>query len=140
MHQVLDLTQYSSESDLDTNSFLTEFPLSKDPNSSGSEPSRELYADQVFCPFGQRNMYSSAQKESKVSESKPAPKLNAMNLFAFRVSCYLPHQRLILFSGRQLHQRVCRRAQAIVLRAAKPVMGSPVCWPKAARSPLHQHN
>ena len=90
MHQVLDLTQYSSESDLDTNSFLTEFPLSKDPNSSGSEPSRELYADQVFCPFGQRNMYSLAHKESKMSDSKPAPKLNAMNLFAFRVSCSLP--------------------------------------------------
>jgi len=32
--QVLDLSKYSSESEIDSNSFLQEFPLSKDSNSS----------------------------------------------------------------------------------------------------------
>ena len=81
MQQLLDFSKYSSESDSETNSFLNDFPLSsgcdmaahaRHPFSAQEQTEKRIQ----ICEFVQR----------QTPQNTETPKLNAMNLFAFRVS------------------------------------------------------
>jgi hypothetical protein len=93
----LDFSKYSSESDGESNSFLHEFPLSGANEMAASrhpflrpEQSEDLDHPKLLSTLPSFYHIGTTMPKGKNVKTqivdKTAPKLNAMNIFAFRVS------------------------------------------------------